>query len=369
MKNKFMILISLIILLFAFSVSGTDIFYNNFNYNTSFVTNGLSYFRTTGGVYDSPIYSNNLSSNACGINVSDPGGAGGFSQYIYSNLAYTITDGIFQSTFKVNFQTGSPVNVVFSNTSFSSDYFNIQFSAGSITTFENTGEIDGMETCSFNTTTAYSYIIVFNYDVVTKKYNFLVSYLNGTNVYSCINKVLSTTPFVFDKFIIRFDYVKLEPTEKFIDDFLIEYASSNYSYLPVNSYCENDIDCLSGLCLNNKCQYKTATSACSNNYECLSNSCINSHCSTPDITAQLNNYWTGAGVVSTGSKLLIGFLIMLILIILIAVMTGANPIACSITGIASLFLVVYLGLFPIWIVVLIVVICAIGFFTFFANRG
>jgi len=42
-------------------------------------------------------------------------------------------------------------------------------------------------------------------------------------------------------------------------------------------------------------------------------------------------------------------------------------IAITVSALASLFVVVYLGLFPIWIVVLIIIMAAVGFFAFFSG--
>lgn len=328
------------------SVSAAIIFYNDFNYNTTYAVNGISFYKPTGNFPSNPQYSVNLSSNAAGLNMSNEGGGSGHSVYIYSDLASAISDGVFQSSFNVNFERGTGFDVIYRNTGFTSDYFNIQFNAGNIKTYENTGDIADMEICDFNTTTTYTYHIIFNYDVATKKYNLLISTLNGTTLFSCIDKTITTTSnMTFNAFTLRYNFNAYEDSQKFIDNFLIEYISSNYTYVGEGFPCSIDNDCLSGFCQFSQCKLKTSMMSCSQSSQCVSGQCINSKCTMQSLGQGIvasKNEWFGNDSITNN---LIAIIILIMVTLVCANSIGKYSQNGIFTGIMSIGIFFICGIF------------------------
>lgn len=98
---------------------------------------------------------------------------------------------------------------------------------------------------------------------------------------------------------------------------------------------------------------------------------------TGDIAFDFVAWLTTLGFKSQASRMMIGIvtllIIMAIFIVAIGSLTGFNPyatgLAGGISGLLGLFLIVYLGLFPIWIIVLMIILIAGMVATFFLSKG
>lgn len=88
-----------------------------------------------------------------------------------------------------------------------------------------------------------------------------------------------------------------------------------------------------------------------------------------DLAGKVLSYWDAAGIKSIQSKMIIGVLILIIIAVLTAITTGGNLLVTGVITIATLFALVFLGLFPVWVIVLIIMVCGVAFFTFFRSQG
>ena len=88
-----------------------------------------------------------------------------------------------------------------------------------------------------------------------------------------------------------------------------------------------------------------------------------------DLASKWNAFLTDSNILSLGSKMIIGMIILIFLIIAIAMATGGNVIAISVVAVAGLMTMAVLGLFPVWVIVLTIVVCAIAVFVFFSSKG
>jgi len=88
-----------------------------------------------------------------------------------------------------------------------------------------------------------------------------------------------------------------------------------------------------------------------------------------DLLNKFTSFIETMGAKSLGSKMVIGMLILIFLIIAIAMATGGNVIAISVVAVAGLMTMAVMGLFPVWVIVLTIVVCGIAVFVFFSSKG
>jgi hypothetical protein len=388
MIKKIFFLFFFIFTLFSISTIADyqTLYSDNFDYCSNDYTTRSWYFSTSAGNWSEyPIYNSNLGSCAYGYNNTQTGSIGNyFSTRLVQNPSTSLYNGLIHLSFTIDASNSTLshssnrlLSVLASNSTSATSYnngliyFNIYDDNINIT--REYSSTNKLRLCGLNLIRPYTIDISWYIDTNLKTTSlYIYNRTSGEIILECENQNFYNMSYDGGETNInKFAFLSNNEAGRtygiFLDDFKVEIANmTTTGALPSNSYCDLDTDCYTGYCLNSKCSPKTFDMICNAGYECLSGNCINSHCTKEDLLQSTDNFWISLGIVSVGSKLLIG-LIIIVVITLIVAFTTANMIAIGVSSIASLFVVVYLGLFPIWIVVLIIIMCAVGFFAFFSG--
>ena len=388
--NKIFFLLFLIIIIFSVSAFAeySTFTSDNFDYcSNSFETRSWLFSSTIGNWTEYPKYSSNLGSCAYGSNYTALGASGSYNSVSLRQnptaqnwltgiirISFTLETGN-QTLTKTGGEQNNIVQIQLLNDTTQS-LMALEFKHNSVNisrTYGTGGNI--IHYCNLPLIRPYILDVQWKIDLNAHTTSLLIiNTSSGEEIILCEN--IDFVNMTYQGIIAPITLFKIASNpetgrinELFLDDFVVEvsnFSTGISTNLPAYSYCDVNTNCLTGYCLNNKCQYKTDDMICSSSSECLSGSCINTHCTNPDLVVKINSFWGDLGIVSLGSKLLIG-LIIIIAVILIVAFSTANMIAISVSALASLFVVVYLGLFPIWIVILIIIMGAVGFFAFFSG--
>lgn len=98
---------------------------------------------------------------------------------------------------------------------------------------------------------------------------------------------------------------------------------------PINDYCDNDSDCITGKCMAHLCVYRLFGDMCINDEMCLSGKCINGKCNKPSMAQLMNQAREENFGTDNDTNIIIGMIISIGGMIFIIAM-GKNIIACII---------------------------------------
>ena len=129
----------------------------------------------------------------------------------------------------------------------------------------------------------------------------------------------------------------------FFDDF----AMTTYTNLnETGDYCNNNADCLSGLCEYNFCVLKVGRAECTSNSQCLSGVCSNEHCTDPDAWVKVEAVKTQLFGDSESSNNMIALVIIIgVPIMIVLAIASTVPEAIGIVIAMAILLMYVLAFF------------------------